>query len=92
MSMFEQREVDGPNNVGLFALEDIPKDKIISRESPFYAFNKNDLLLYMTSANPTGNLILDEEIRDLQNQIKIANEQYLRQKSSFNNEYPPISF
>ena len=38
--------------------------------------------------NPTGNLILDEEIRDLQNQIRIANEQYRRQKLSFNNEYP----
>ena len=88
MSKFEQREVNGPNNVGLFALEDIPKDTIISREIPFYSFSLKNLMHYMSNKNPTGNPDLDAEIRELQIQIQIANKKYHGTSSSFDQEYP----
>ena len=89
MSKFEQREVNGPNNVGLFALEDIAKDSVILREIPFYVFSVENMMQFMASENPTGNPSLDGEIRSLQKQIKNANKQYHGQRSSFNEEYPP---
>ena len=87
MTKFEQREVNGPNNVGLFALEDIPKDTVISREIPFYSFSLKNLMHYMSNENPTGNPALDAEIRELQTQIQIANKKYHGQSSSFDQEY-----
>ena len=89
MYKFEQREVDGPSNVGLFALEDIPKQNVICRESPFYSFNRENIMHYMMNENPTSDPILDAEIRYLQTQIRLANEKYQRQKLSFEDEYPP---
>ena len=89
MSKFELREVDGPSNVGLFALEDIPKNNVICRESPFYSFSRENMMHYMVNKNPTSDPVLDAEIRDLQTQIQVANETYHRQKISFGDEYPP---
>ena len=89
MLKFEQREVDGPNNVGLFALEDISKDTMIIREVPFYSLGMESMLHCMMQENPTGNPILDIEIRDLQTKISIANKKYHGRGSSFNEEYPP---
>ena len=89
MSIFEKREVDGPNNVGLFAIEDILKDTIIIREAPFYSFGMENIMHYMMNENPTGNPVLDKEIRELQTQIGIANKKYHRRGSSFNEKYPP---
>ena len=89
MSKFEQREVDGPSNVVLFALEDIPKQNVICRESPFYSFNRENIMHYMMNENPTSDPILDAELRNLQTQIRLANEKYQRQKLSFGDEYPP---
>jgi len=89
MSKFEKREVDGPNNVGLFALENISKNSIIFRETPFYSFSKKDLVPYMIDENPTGNPDLDAEIRRLKYQIAMASEIYGKTGSSFNEKYPP---
>ena len=89
MPKFELREVDGPSNLGLFALEDIPKNNVICRESPFYSFSRENMMHYMVNKNPTSDPVLDAEIRDLQIQIQDANETYLRQKLSFGDEYPP---
>ena len=89
MTKFEQREVDGPNNVGLFALEDITKDSIILRETPFYSFSIENMIHFMTKENPTGNIRLDTEIRGLQKLIRKANTKCKGSSSSFNQEYPP---
>jgi hypothetical protein len=89
MSIFEKREVAGPNNVGLFALEDILKDTIIIREAPFYSFGMENISHYMMNENPTGNPILDTEIRDLQKQIGLAHKKCHKTDSSFNEKYPP---
>ena len=89
MAKFEQHEVDGPNNVGLFAVEDILKDSIILRETPFYSFSIENMMHYMTNENPTGNPVLDSEIRELQKQIRIANKKCSGKSASFNEEYPP---
>jgi len=89
MSKFEKREVDGPKNVGLFALENIAKNSIIFREIPFYSFNKKDLVRYMTDENPTGNPDLDAEIRRLKSQVAMASKIYGKTGSSFNEKYPP---
>ena len=88
MSKFEKREVDGPCNVGLFALEDISKDTIIIREAPFYSFGMENIRHYMMNDNPTGNPILDAEIRELQTKIGVANKKYKQRDSSFNERYP----
>ena len=88
MSKFEIREVDGPNNVGLFALEDISKYTIIIRETPFYSFGMENIRHYMMNANPTGNPVLDAEIRELQTKIGVANKKYKQRDSSFNERYP----
>ena len=88
MSKFEKREVNGPNNVGLFALEDISKDTIIIREVPFYSFGMDNIRHYMMNKNPTGNPVLDAEIRELQTKIGIANKKYRERDSSFSDKYP----
>ena len=88
MSKFEKREVNGPNNVGLFALEDILKDTIIIREVPFYSFGMENIRHYMMNENPTGNPILDAEIRELQTKLGIANKKYHKRDSSFSDKYP----
>ena len=76
MSKFEKREVNGPSNVGLFALEDISKDSIIIREVPFYSFGMENIRHYMMNENPTGNPVLDAEIRELQTKLGMANKKY----------------
>ena len=88
MSKFEIREVDGPNNVGLFALEDISKDTIIIRETPFYSFGMENIRHYMMKPNPTGNSVLDAEIRELQTKIGVANKKFKQRDSSFSERYP----
>ena len=47
MAKFEKRQVDGPNNVGLFASEDLLKDAVIFREVPFYSFGMDKICNYM---------------------------------------------
>ena len=88
MAKIEQREIDGPNNIGLFSREDISKDSIVFRDIPFYSFSVKTMMYYMTNENPTGNPILDAEIRDLQMQIALANKRY-NEKTSFGEKYPP---
>ena len=88
MSKFEKRKVNGPNNVGLFALEDISKDSIIIREVPFYSFGMENIRHYMMNENPTGNPVLDAEIRELQTKLGIANKKYRKIDSSFSDKYP----
>ena len=88
MLKFEKREVNGPNNVGLFALEDISKDTIIIREVPFYSFGMENIRHYMMNTNPTGNPVLDAEIRELQTKLGIANKKYRKIDSSFSDKYP----
>ena len=91
MPKFEQRNVDGPNNVGLFALEGISKGTIIFRDAPFYSLPPEILNDYMLDKNPTGNPDLDAEIRTLQLHIPTAMASFhcRGQSSSFNEEYPP---
>ena len=88
MSKIENREVNGPSNIGLFALEDISKDAIIMRESPFYSFGMENIRHYMMNENPTGNSVLDAEIRELQTKIGIANKKYHKKGASFKEKYP----
>ena len=89
MAKVEQREVDGPHNVGLFALQNIRMNSIIFREAPFYSFNVEIMMYYLTNENPTENPILNSEIRELQLQIAIAHKKYNGEGSSFGEKYPP---
>ena len=89
MAKIEQREVDGPNNVGLFALENIPKNSIVFREVPFYSFSVETMMYYLTNENPTENSALNTEIRELQLRIAIAHKKYNGEGFSFGEKYPP---
>ena len=91
MEKFEKRQIDGPNNVGLFASEDILKDAVIFRESPFYSFGMEKIMDYMVKENPTGDTVLDKEIRGLQRRLSFANWKHQRRGQSFGKEYPPES-
>ena len=91
MAIFETRQVDGPNNVGLFASEDILKDEVIFREAPFYSFGMEKIVDYMVKKNPTGDPVLDKEIRKLQLRLMEANRKHANQGLSFSEEYPAES-
>ena len=91
MAKFEKRQVDGPNNVGLFASEDLLKDAVIFREVPFYSFGMDKICNYMVKENPTGDPVLDTEIRGIQKRIRMANYKHKKQGQSFGEEYPPES-
>ena len=91
MAIFETRQVDGPNNVGLFASEDILKDEVIFREAPFYSFGMEKIVDYMVKKNPTGDPVLDKEIRKLQLSLMHANRKHVSQGLSFSEEYPAES-